>query len=154
MDQAGGLTTYSNYRYFFRIDLPKWWEQHVKVQHLKGIGGAEAVIHFDLKYRKRIHGKSSTRIFSLLVFHESKTDWLNKYGDSPLQFIAVRDRRVIAYLQPSEPPEEFLKRDGTDYNRQLLEFRWLSRMINHDLPRVFKSFRFFQRKRKKCGCSC
>ncbi|WP_134701880.1 hypothetical protein [Ammoniphilus sp. YIM 78166] len=132
---------YHNSTYRFRLTIPKWWRKHVFVEETAcGLKDARACIRFKLRYRKSINGVVSTPIFDLIVFNMSKRNWDARYKDSPLQFIASSKKVVYAALTPGEPPDEFLLPDQTDYNRRLREFKYLSRMINRDLPEILKSF--------------
>lgn len=143
--------TYINQRYGFRLSVPKWWKGRVFLTHDKTLKEAEYAVQFHLRYRQKLQGKGSTIIFNLLVFRMSPAQWKTCYKDSPLEFIAYHDGRVLAYLTPSEPPEEFLLPDLSDYDRSLLEFRWLKRMINIELPCVVRSFRLLRNRR--CCCA-
>lgn len=146
--------TYVNHKYHFRLNLPKWWEKHIFLRHVNRKKGTktEEEIQFYLKYRKALQGKRSALIFSLVIFRMSAGEWRAAYADSPFQFIAHRQGRVYAILVPAEPPDEFLRPDLQDYDRTLLEFRWLTRMVNKELPDVMKSF-CFSRRLKRCRCS-
>ncbi len=132
---------YHNPTYRFRLRFPSWWKKHVFVEETAcGLNDALACIQFKLRYRRRINGILSTTIFDLVVFKMSKRKWDARYKDSPLQFIGSRKKIVYAVLTPGEPPDEFLLPDQTDYNRKLREFKYLSRMINRDLPEILKTF--------------
>ncbi len=139
----GVLIIYRNPKYRFRLTFPLWWrrwtfivqkDQPQKVQ--------TGTVDFNLRYRKPIQGKKSTNIFSIVIFRMSLPEWEKQYRDSPFHFLGNRGGLIFSAIPPGEPPEEFLLPDGSEYNRNLLEFQLLTRMINNDLPRILKSFRF------------
>lgn len=132
---------YRNKKYGFNLKFPSWWRKHVFVKEPAcGLREAHGSIQFNLRYRKRINGETSTLIFEVIIFKMSQRSWDANYKDSPLQWIGSRKNVVYAALTPGEPPDEFLLPDQSDYNRNLREFKYLSRMINRDLPLVLKTF--------------
>ncbi|MBP1933711.1 hypothetical protein [Ammoniphilus resinae] len=132
---------YKNKTYLFQLVIPRWWKPHVFVTQTKY--GPETAVHFNLKYRKKYHGKSSCVIFSVVIFKMSKRRWMEQFGGSPFQFLGEKRGRVFAAIAPEEAPEEFLKEDHSDYDRSIPEFRALIKMENEDLPKILKSFRFW-----------
>lgn len=134
---------YRNQKYGFRLDFPLWWRRRAFVVRRKCTGeDIVACIEFRLRYRRPIQGISSTTIFEVYIFRLSEKEWRRQYKDSPFFFLAARNGFVFAAIHPGEPPSEFLLPDGSDFNRNILEFQWLLRMINEDLPVILKSFRF------------
>ncbi|RXT06447.1 hypothetical protein [Ammoniphilus sp. CFH 90114] len=142
MSKVLNYVLYKNKTYGFLLQIPTWWKRHVFVVEEHCMKEAQLCINFHLKYRRPIKGITHTNIFQIVVFRNSKKQWMKDYGDSPFIFLRARNGLVFAAIHPGEPPEEFLNPDGMDYNRKLLEFKRLSRMINKDLPVLLKSFRF------------
>ncbi|WP_202081158.1 hypothetical protein [Caldalkalibacillus salinus] len=138
-----GPITYRNKKYGYTLMFPRWWKNHVFLNVSAG-EEAETVYEFNLKYRRCYRGHSWTNIFKLCVFNMNRQQWEHLYGDSPYTYLDERDGNVFAYLTPQEPPEEFLKKDKKEYNRQIPELRWLIKMVNDDVPRIVETFRFYQ----------
>lgn len=127
--------------FHFRMDIPLWWKRYAFIESSYDSKRKIMNYSFKLRYRKPIRGKKSTTIFDLYIFHMTKEKWLKQFQDSPYQFIAYREGKVYSYLTPLEPPEEFLRKDQSDYRRDLFEFKMLSHMINKDVPKIIKSFK-------------
>jgi hypothetical protein len=139
---------YLNKKYNYTLQLPTWWSSHVYVNCLHRTKDAESSTNFYLKYSKKIKGKCSTIIFSILVFRMPYSKWKNKYKDSPLQFLASKEGKVFAFITPSQPPEELLNKDRMAYNHKLVEFKALVRMVNDDVPIIIKSLKFNKGKQR------
>jgi D-mannonate dehydratase len=142
MKEGNCSLTYKNKKYGFTLSIPRWWKHHCFLDAVNFMKDVESTINFNLKYSRKYDRKGCSNIVSILVFKMSKTKWQSEYDGSPIQYITSRYGRVFAYVTPSEPPEEFLKKDKRDYDRTIKEFKMLTRMVNHDVPRIIKSFKF------------
>lgn len=134
---------YRNQQYGFGLKIPSWWRNHTFLDESNRTDEhVEASINFILRYTKEIRGKKETLIFSIVIFNMTEEDWQEQYGDSVYRLLGYKNGRVYTYITPLEPPEEFLKKDLSDYDRNKLEFKWLVHMINKDVPRIVQSFYF------------
>ncbi|MZQ80915.1 hypothetical protein GQF01_02015 [Paenibacillus sp. 5J-6] len=136
--------TYRDPKYNFSIDIPTWWKKYIVIRTHTPPGNSYNVIYdvtIDFKYK----GKVYISPYSLLVFKMSLKKWREGgYDNSYYKFITSQRGLIFAGNVPSEPPSEFLKQDGSDYDYKKYgtPLRLLSRMVNEDVPKINKSFRF------------
>lgn len=133
---------YRNTRYGFTLRLPKWWRCYLAVSSGKGDRPVEYETHFTFKYK----GKQYEDIFTVAVFDLTHKEWIKEgYGDSPYVYLGEHRNKVFAYITPSELPYQFIDPKTGEYNEAKYgrAIRLLKRMVNHDVPRIVKSFRFY-----------
>jgi hypothetical protein len=133
---------YFNKEYKFSVSFPKWWERYCYIHTNNVIEEAEATISINMKYARNYNGKKETNVFRIVVFRMSKSQWDENYKESPFSYIAHRNGRVFTYIPSNEPPREFLKKDKSDFDYSNPDFQRLLKMINEDLPKIIKSFKF------------
>jgi hypothetical protein len=136
------LITYYNKKYKFALSFPKWWKRYGFIHTKNVIEEAEATISINMKYSRSYNGKKETNVFRIVIFRMSKSQWDEQYKVSPFSYIAHRNGRVFAYIPSNEPPREFLKEDKSDFDYSNPDFQRQMKMINEDLPKIIKSFRF------------
>ncbi len=140
---AGSSRTvlYRNSKYGFSIRLPRRWKCYTVVRRSSRLDDAEYAVYFLFKYKRKIYESALT----LLVYRMTLKKWIEEgYDESPIIRLAVRNGRIYAYAVPGELPEEFLnaKGDDYDYKKYGRPIRILSRMVNDDVPRIVKTFKF------------
>ncbi|NIK79246.1 hypothetical protein FHS15_004404 [Paenibacillus castaneae] len=133
--------TYVDPKYSFSLKLPRWWKPYIVVKRTNHPGDAQHAILFRFKYK----GKVYQEVLGIYVFRMTLQQWRKKgYKDSPYVVLASRNGNTFAYLTPEELPSEFLDKTGNDFDYQKYgkQIRLIKRMVNDNVPKAVKTFRF------------
>lgn len=131
---------YADIKHGFSLRIPDWWERYLVIRRNVKFQDTVYAVSFQFKYR----GKVYTEVMDVLVYRMDLRRWHEVYDDSPIVYMGHRDGLVFAYAVPSEPPEEFLNESKDDYDevKYGTQLRLLRRMINEDVPRIARTFKF------------
>lgn len=123
------------------LRIPGWWRSYLVISTRKGDRPVECEVHFTFRYK----GKTYDDILTLSVFALTLKEWKRQgYDDSPYVLLKERGGKIFAYTTPEELPYEFIdpKTGDYDYKKYGVPIRLLKRMVNVDVPRLVKTFRF------------
>ncbi|MZQ80914.1 hypothetical protein GQF01_02010 [Paenibacillus sp. 5J-6] len=130
--------TYLDPKYKFSLQIPSWWKNYIVVKRRSLPRNSDNIIYivsFNFKYK----GKVYIDAFSLVVFRMTLRKWREDgYDESPYSFLKSRNGLIFAGSVPGEPPDEFFE----DEKKYRIPSRLLSRMVNDDVPKIEKSFKF------------
>jgi hypothetical protein len=132
---------YRDARFGFRLKLPSRWRTHTVVHRSARLIDAEYGVFFLFKYK----GKLFEDLFGLYVFRMTLKQWREQgYDESPFVFLTRRNGRIFAYLTLEELPHDFLNKskDDYDYKKYGKEINLIRGMVNVDVPKIVKTFRF------------
>ncbi|MFC5471132.1 hypothetical protein ACFPPD_20800 [Cohnella suwonensis] len=131
---------YQDPKYGFSVKLPLWWKNYIVFERTTRVIDAKYGVFFLFKYKGKVYEEA----LSILVFRKTLKQWIKEgYDESPFVRLAARDGFIYAYALPGELPDEFLKKDKSDYDYKKygIPIRLLKRMVNVDAPRIVKTFR-------------
>jgi hypothetical protein len=130
---------YKDPRYGFTVRIPDWWRPYTVIDRTRSGGETEYDVRFLFKYRGKTYGD----VLTISVFKMSRQEWIRQgYDSAPFILIGERNGRLFAYSTPGELPDEFLKKDKSDYDYVKFgrPIRFMKRMVNDDVPKIIGTF--------------
>lgn len=131
---------YRNPTYGFTFRIPTWWRPYLTVRSGGKDSGAEYALYLLFRYKGTLYGE----VLTILAYRMSMRRWKRLYADSPLVPVAERAGRVFAAVTPEELPYAFMDPETGEYDEKRYgePIRLMRTMVNEDMPRVLRSFRW------------
>lgn len=121
---------YRNEEYGFTLRIPASWNGKYEVKRIKAEFGEEAIFSFMYK-------KENVDLFQIIVLNISKEEWNRDYSGGLMEYLGEKDGKIFAYQVPSGMSLQ-LSQNKKD---KLLSIKDISLMVNHDVPRIVKTFK-------------